>query len=83
MQTDFTDKNFKDRMMCSYCKLPINKCAFVLINEKIYFFRLVNHPVHPECIGGYIDSWRNKVLSFMGIIIGLIALGLAVISLLR
>ena len=81
MQTDFTDKDLDKRPKCFYCKLPINKIPIILTSEKIYFFRLINHPVHPECLGPYIDSLKSRVLSFLGIGLAIIALVLSIISL--
>jgi hypothetical protein len=74
MQTDFTDPKLNKRLLCKYCKLPINKVPLILSNEKIFpGIYIINHPVHPECHGPYISHLKNMIISYL-------ALGMAVLS---
>jgi|TARA_Y100000310_G_C20613924_1_gene779553 hypothetical protein len=80
MNVDFSDKDFSKRLMCMYCQLPINNGPFMLINEKILFLRIINHPVHPECSGAYRNLIKNRFLAYTGVVIGIVALGLAILT---
>jgi hypothetical protein len=76
---DLTDKELDKRPPCSYCKLPINK-GFILVNEKIYFYHIINRMTHPECVGPYINSLKNKVISFFGVGLSIIALIISIMA---